>query len=127
MLWSNGRCSPQILHLCCALQELVVVHPLLLSNVLPKTLNKPAEGFSSGLSLRSAMQIGAMALYDVYLGGSGEDEISEGDRSFPAAAWKLLRSRKAARLACLALALFAYVKLRSWVAGDQLVRIYRKV
>jgi hypothetical protein len=68
-----------------------------------------------------------MALYDVYLGAFGEDEGSEADRSFPAAAWKLLRSRKAARLVALALALLSYVKLRSWVAGDQLVRIYRKV
>jgi hypothetical protein len=44
-----------------------------------------------------------------------------------ARAWRLLRSRKAARCMTAAGTLLAYVKLRSFLAVDQLVRIYREV
>ena len=40
---------------------------------------------------------------------------------------QLAKHRKAARLAAVSAAVVAYAKLRSWLAGDHLVRIYRKV
>lgn len=39
----------------------------------------------------------------------------------------LLRHRKLHRLLLMLLTVLAYAKLRSWLAGDHLVRIYRKV
>ena len=42
-------------------------------------------------------------------------------------AWRLLRTRKAARCLVAAATLVVYVRLRSFLAVDQLVRIYREV
>lgn len=51
--------------------------------------------------------VGSMAAYDLLLGRPGRAQLP--------------------RLAVLAAAGVAYVRLRGWVAGDHLVRIYRKV
>ena len=42
-------------------------------------------------------------------------------------AWRALRTRKAARCLAAAATLVVYVRLRSFLAVDQLVRIYREV
>ena len=59
------------------------------------------------------MQVGAVILHLVF--------IAELTRS-----WHGLQ-RLTAQVAVLLVTVATYVKLRSWVAGDQLVRIYRKV
>lgn len=41
--------------------------------------------------------------------------------------WRQLRTRKAARILAAGLTLVCYVKLRSFLAVDQLVRMYREV
>ena len=41
--------------------------------------------------------------------------------------WRQLRTRKAARILAAGLTLVVYVKLRSFLAVDQLVRMYREV
>ncbi len=74
--------------------------------------------------------IGTMALYDVLLGRQHQSawhahaasSRSSTQRSDSAGALLQL-----VRLVLLGCAGVAYVKLRSWLAGDHLVRIYRKV
>ena len=68
-------------------------------------------------------QAGAMMLLDLYMlpwprGGTATlmQRVS-----------LLLRHRKLHRMLLMLLALASYAQLRSWLAGDHLVRIYRKV
>lgn len=85
--------------------------------------------------------VGTMALYDLVIpdeaqitqapgggaGGAKAPGAASGARELRAQLRRRLERRRLARLAVLAAAGLAYVKLRSWVAVDQLVRIYRKV
>lgn len=59
------------------------------------------------------MQVGAVILHLVYM-----EELTR--------SWRGLQ-RLTVQIAVLLATVATYVKLRSWLAGDQLVRIYRKV
>eukprot|EP00884_Botryococcus_braunii_P010950 jgi/Botrbrau1/19857/Bobra.0124s0090.2 len=71
--------------------------------------------------------LGAMAVVEVYLGGAGARRPSSGPSGSAGSRWGPSRARQLARLALLGASLVMYVRLRSRIAGDQLVRIYRKV
>jgi hypothetical protein len=74
---------------------------------------------------------GAMLAFDILLApieplpppGVGGDSDRKRVATFRAKQWR----RKMARYAILCLSTLAYIKMRNWVAGDHLVRIYRKV
>lgn len=74
---------------------------------------------------------GAMLAFDILLApieplpppGVSGDSDRKRVATFRAKQWR----RKMARYAILCLSTLAYIKMRNWVAGDHLVRIYRKV
>ena len=64
-----------------------------------------------------------MVLIDVYI----LPWPRRGSRPLPRHARQLALHRKTIRLAVVVGAVTAYAQLRSWLSGDHLVRIYRKV
>ncbi len=71
----------------------------------------------------SCEQAGALVLIDVYM--LPWPRLSSCSLRHQAA--QLACHRKVIRLAAVTAAVAAYAQLRSWLAGDHLVRIYRKV
>lgn len=64
-----------------------------------------------------------MVLWDVYL----LPWPNRGGRTLPQRALQLANHKKVHRLVVMCCTVVAYARLRSWLAGDHLVRIYRKV
>lgn len=69
------------------------------------------------------MQAAAMVLWDVFL----LPWPSRGLRTLAQRAIQLVAHKKGHRLIVICGCVIAYAHLRSWLAGDHLVRIYRKV